>query len=489
MENNDSWGEFELSPRSEGPSTGPAFTTKPGQQQVTPQAPVEGPLPSRAELKQQKREEKGSGKADKKAEKKAEKQKKEKPEKAEKPKKVKPEKVKKPKAEKPEKVKKPKKEKPAKADKSAAADPGVAEEPAQVLFSLGDEPKKSATDAKRPTKMIIIGVAAIVIAIALSVGLYLLQSSGTLGNGGVAARVNNSPITTKQLDASVEKLRIQNPQIFTASSGISSAQIRNTLLDELINEQLITQEAKNRGVNITDAQVNKQVDAIKKQYSSQQQFDEKLKQQGYTLETLKTQLKYQLIGQGIAEKLVPDSSVSDQEIQAYYTQHKNDFVLPAGKRVSQIQFALKDEAKAADVLKQLKGGADFATLAQKYSVHAASAAQGGNIGWTPTDAPLEKNLQEAVNNLGKGAISAVVKSSTGLFILKVTDVRQASTQTLEQSKAAIKSTLLDTKRNQARQNLLSDLRKKAKIVIYDKTVKEFRDKQGIAADGSTTKKQ
>ncbi|MCL2882131.1 MAG: peptidyl-prolyl cis-trans isomerase [Coriobacteriia bacterium] len=476
MENNESWGEFELSPRSEGPSASPTFTTKPEKPKAVAQtpdeSPVESPLPSRAELKKQKHEEELSRKAEKKAEKKAGKSKK-----AEKPKK-----------EKPEKVKKPKKEKPGKDEKPATVEPGAEEEPSQVLFSLGDEPKKPQTDAKWPTKMIIIGVAAIVIAIALSAGLYLMQSAGNLGNTGVAARVNGSAITTKQLDASVEKLKMQNPQIFTANSGVSSAQIRNTLLDELINEQLVTQEAKKRGVDITDAQVNKQIDMIKRQYSTQQQFDEKLKQQGYTLETLKTQLKYQLIGEGITEKLVPDSTVSTQEIQDYYTQHKNDFIQPAGKRVSQIQFALKDEAKAADVLKQLKGGADFATLAQKYSIHAVSAAQGGNIGWTPTDTPLEKNLQEAVNNLGKGAISNVIKSSTGLFILKVTDTREASTKTLEQSQDSIKTTLLSIKRNQARQNLLSDLRKKAKIVIYDKEIKAYREKQGIAADGSTIKK-
>jgi len=346
--------------------------------------------------------------------------------------------------------------------------------------------RKPEASHKLNTKFIIAAVAAIVV-IAVAVVVIILLSTGSIGSSGLAARVNGDPVTTKQLDAAVAKLKIANPQIFTANSGISTAQIRSTLLDELVNERLIMQEAKNRGVSVTDAQVNQQVDAIKKQYSSASQFNAILQQQGYTLESLKTQLQYQLAAQGIAKKLVPENSISAKDIQTYYDEHKGDFIVAAGKQVSQIKFALSDPAKAADVLKQLKGGASFTTLAQKNSADAVSAARGGDLGWTPMTPPLDKTLQEAVNKLGKGEISDVIKSSAGLFILKVTNTREASAQSLDEAKTTIQATLLNTKRNGASQNLLTELRKKAKITVYDKVVKDYQtQKNSSTTSGSAS---
>lgn len=335
------------------------------------------------------------------------------------------------------------------------------------------EPEKSGKSGSKTKIFIIAGAVVVVVAAAIVVTLLL---TNTIGNGGLAARVNGGVITTKQLDASVAKLKLQNPQVFTANSGISAAQIRSSLLDELINEQLIMQDAKDKDVAITDEQVNQQIEAIKKQYGTEKQFNAVLQQQGYTLESLKVQLKYQLAAQGIARKLVPDDAVTDKDAQSYYNEHKSNYVVEAGKKVSQIKFALGDDAKASDVLAQLKKGTDFAELAQKNSSDAASAASGGDLGWTGAtmNPPLDTALQEAVNGMSKGDVSDVIKASTGLFILKVTDTRDASEQPFTAVESAIKATLLNTKRNVASQNLLNDLKKNAKITIYDKVVKDYR---------------
>ncbi|MCL2654890.1 MAG: SurA N-terminal domain-containing protein [Coriobacteriia bacterium] len=483
MENNDTRGEFELRP-SGGGSPVASTDAKPIMSGAAGQTPGEDLLPSRAERKKHEHEAEKPERSE--HHKKPEKRKKaEKPEKPAKP--AKPAKPKK--REKPEKPKKSRKSAavlaPANADvdSDAGQDEALAQGP--VLFALEDENKKAKGDSKLNPKVLIVAAAAVVV-VAIAVVLVLLLRAGTItiGTGKLAARVNGDSITAKQLDAAVAKLKMQNPQLFTVNSGISAAQVRSSLLDELVSQKLIMQEAKNRGVNISDAQVNQEVDKIKKQYSSQQQFDEKLKQQGYTLDTLKTQLKYQLIFQGITEKLVPESSISDSDVTAYYNAHKEEFVVAKDKQVAQIQFALKDEAKADDVLKQLKGGADFATLAQKNSIDAKSAAQGGVLGWTRAIPPLDKTQQEAVNNLGKGEISAVIKSSSGLFILKVTDAHEASTKTLQEASASIKTNLLNTQRNKTAQNLLADLHKKAKIVVYDKEVKDYRAKKDTTTKSS-----
>jgi len=323
-------------------------------------------------------------------------------------------------------------------------------------------------------KRLAVILAAAVIVIAVVALIALLFGTGTIGSNGLAARVNGVGITTKQLEASVSKLKLQNKQVFEKNSGVSTAQIRSTLLDELINEQLIMQEAKNRKVTVSDKSVDDQIAAIKKQYGSQQQFDKVLKQQGYTLDSLKAQLKYQLAAQGIAKKLVPDNAISEKDAQDYFNANKKNYMLQAGKQISQIKFSLDDKAKADDILKQIRDGGDFVQLAQKNSIDKASAARGGDLGWTPHNPPLDTTLQEAVNAMNKGDVSDVITTSTGLFILKVTDTRESSEQPFSAVASTIKATMLNAKRNEASQNLLSDLRKKAKITVYDKAVADYQ---------------
>jgi parvulin-like peptidyl-prolyl isomerase len=327
-------------------------------------------------------------------------------------------------------------------------------------------------------KTLIIGVgAAVVIA---AVVLIVFSSTGKLdlgvgiGHNGLAARVNGAPITTRQLDALLAREKLMYPQIFGKNS---EGEIRSQLLKELINEQLILQEAQKQGVMVTDKEVDAQVEALRKQYGSEAQFNDVLKKQNYTLDSLRVQQKYQLAAQGIVKKLVPDDSITTQDVKAYFEKNKQDYTVAAGKRVSQIKFALGDTKKAADVLAQIQDGGDFAKLAQKNSIDAKSAASGGDIGWTPiANPPLDATLQAAVNGLEKGEVTGVIKSSTGLFVLKVTDTRAGSQKSFDEVKPLVKATLLNSKRNTEARNLLEDLRKKAKITIYDKVVKEHQAK-------------
>ncbi len=327
-------------------------------------------------------------------------------------------------------------------------------------------------------------VALVVVVIAALIVLFTVILPG--GGGALAARVNGDKITERQLEASIEKLRLQNPQIFAPGSGTSEDKIRASILDELINETLVMQAASDHDVEITDEQINVQITALEQRYGSKNQFNEVLKEQGFTLDSLKLQLKYSLTAQAIASKLVPESSVTDKEARAYYTEHKEDYSIQAGKRVSQILFPLNQEKQAAAVLKQLKGGADFAEMAKKYSTDTATAAKGGDMGW-PTGQPYVQAFQTAVDKLEKGELSGLVKSSNGYHIILCTNVRKTSQEAFAQVKSSVKATLLNIKRNEAAQNLVADLRKKASITIYDKVVKDFEARtssQGAAASSS-----
>lgn len=302
------------------------------------------------------------------------------------------------------------------------------------------------------------------------IAVSALLMAGCNSSKNNAATVDGEAITTKALDAEVAKLKLQNPSLFDKNSGgMDEGTIRATMLDELIAQQLLNKEAEDKKVSVSDEEVTKGVDSLKAGYGDEKQFEDALKTAGYTTDSLKEQVKWQLLSSKLLQKLVPDSAVSEKEAQAYYNKNKASFKVEAAKRSSHILFASKDEATAKKVLGELKDGADFAAMAKKYSTDEASAKNGGDLGW-PTQ-PYVTEFQKALDKLDKGEMSELVKSAYGWHIIKVTDVRKAGAQSFDDAKETIMQTILSDKRTQAYQTLVSDLKKKAKIEIFDEKVK------------------
>lgn len=313
---------------------------------------------------------------------------------------------------------------------------------------------------------------------ALLISVLALSSvlmAGCDNKKDTAATVDGVAISEKALDAEVAKLKLQSPSLFDKSAGgMDEGTIRSTLLDELIAQQLLAKEADEKNVSVSDDEVEKGIESLKSGYSDEKQFEDALKTAGYTTETLKEQVKWQLLSTKMLEKLVPESSVSNKEAQAYYDKNKASYKVDAAKRTSHILFASKDEATAKKVLQELKDGADFASLAKKYSTDTASASNGGDLGW-PTQAYVTE-FQQAVDKLKKGQMSGLVKSAYGWHIIKVTDTRKAGQQSFDDAKESIIQTLLSDKRTQAYSTLVSDLKKQAKIEIFDAKVKAAQAK-------------
>jgi len=297
-----------------------------------------------------------------------------------------------------------------------------------------------------------------------------------------AAKVNGTPITTTALNAEVAKIKIQQPSIFKSGSGMSEGTIRSTLLDELVDQELLTQEAKKQNITVTDTVVAQNLASLKAGYSDDAQFEAALKSAGYTLDTINAEIKWELISNAVLAKLVPESSITDKESLAYYNKNKSKFKVDAAKRSSHILFAAKDEAIAKKVLKQLQGGANFAAMAKKYSTDTASAQNGGDLGW-PTQSYVTE-FQHAVDKLGTGEMSGLVKSAYGWHIIKVTDTRKAGQESFKDAKETVVQTLLTSKRQAAYNTLVKKLKATAKIEILDPVAKKAKSSTTTSSSAS-----
>ncbi|EOD54516.1 peptidylprolyl isomerase [Aeromonas molluscorum] len=134
-----------------------------------------------------------------------------------------------------------------------------------------------------------------------------------------------------------------------------------------------------------------------------------------------------------AASLSKDIKVTEQEAKDYYDQHQDLFQRAERRRVAHILIPLgKDEQaaeqKAAGLLTELKGGADFAALAKANSSDTFSAKQGGELDWFEKGV-MDPAFEQAAFALGKeGDLSAVVKSPFGFHIIKLLGVQAAQTK-------------------------------------------------------------
>jgi foldase protein PrsA len=307
--------------------------------------------------------------------------------------------------------------------------------------------------------------------ILLVMALLATLAAGALATSGcsqkdVAAKVNGESISKTEVDAQLEQLKKQYPNMFTGADGEGRLlDFKQRIVDNLVNAKLVEQAAKEKGINVSDADIQKQVDQLKGGFKDQAQFDAALKSAGMDVEGLKASIRQQLVTNKLMEQLAADAKVTDADIQDYYDNNKAQFAQKAQKRSSHVLFKPADKAEAQKVLKQIQSGEiTLAQAAKKYSVDTATAEKGGDLGW-PNGTSYVPEFQAAVDKLSKGQTSVLVQSTYGYHIITVTDTRPAKQQPLAEVKAQIEQIIVQKRKAEAYQKFLDELKKNAKIDI------------------------
>lgn len=147
-----------------------------------------------------------------------------------------------------------------------------------------------------------------------------------------------------------------------------------------------------------------------------------------------------------ADTVEPESPVTDADLLAYYEESKTQYLEPEKRRVSHILVdnSENDEQaskKAADLLAQLKSGADFAELASTSSDDEVSAELGGDLDWIETDMmdPEFEAAAFALENVGD--ITDIVASEFGYHIIQLTDIQREEVQAFDDVKADLRAEL------------------------------------------------
>jgi peptidyl-prolyl cis-trans isomerase D len=186
----------------------------------------------------------------------------------------------------------------------------------------------------------------------------------------------------------------------------------------------------------------------------------KKSQQGYKMPE-ERKVRYVVIS---PDDLRARVQVTEQEARQYYTQHLSDYRIPDRVKVAHILFKTTGknpteiaaiQKKAEDVLKQIKGGADFGELAKKDSDD-SSASKGGELGWIVRGQTV-KEFEDTAFAMKPGEVSGLVKTVYGIHIIKLEDKQIAHLQSFDEVKGTITADLEKERVADAQEKLANDL--------------------------------
>jgi peptidyl-prolyl cis-trans isomerase SurA len=308
----------------------------------------------------------------------------------------------------------------------------------------------------------------------------------------VMATVNGRSITRTEVQKFYDNQIADSPQKPGAEQADS---LRLSILNQLINNEILMQRAEKLGLLATDEEVTAKLTEIKAPFT-QQQFDERLKERKITLDDFKRDLRRSLTIDKVLNKEVTSKiDITDNDITSYYNDHKAEFnliepqyhlaqILVTGQPNPQVRnMKAQNEAEARKKIQmvnnRLDSGEDFASLAMNYSEQPETAQNGGDLGFVPESSlKQDKAAYEAIAKLKPGQYTAILPvgdpNSHQLFGFRIVK--------LISREAAGQRELKDPRVQQAIREQLRDRREQLLKAAYYETIRDQAKVQNYFAE-------
>jgi len=246
--------------------------------------------------------------------------------------------------------------------------------------------------------------------------------------------------------------------------------VKREALDDLIEEKVMLLRAEKLGLKVTDDELKKRVEEIKKDYAGDsfaQVFGgEKVDYKIWSEELRKRLLLEKLIDQEVNSKI----TITDDEAMVYYQSNRSRYYSEETVQVAQIVVPSKEKADA--VLKRLQAGEDFGKEAREVST-GPEAAKGGDLG-VFTRGVMPEAFDRVVFSLAEGKTSRVVKSPYGFHLFKVVKKEKGRWIEFADVKDKIKADLMKGREEQDFRKWLDTLKSDAKISIAEERLKQVK---------------
>jgi peptidyl-prolyl cis-trans isomerase SurA len=307
----------------------------------------------------------------------------------------------------------------------------------------------------------------------LNLSLFLLLG-GILPSFGTAAElvdriiayVNDDIITLSELNERTNALvaaRQQNP--FLREQELSLEEMRQSVLNRLIDERLASQEISRLKISVSEEEVDATIARIMKENRlTRETLEAELRKQEQTITDLRKQIKEGLEQRKLVSREVQNKTViTDEIVEAYYQDHIHEFEKQERWRIQDIYLPYYPD----DTPEERARLVDFGLLAKNYS-QGPGAEAGGDMGYF-APGELEPVLEAAVENLKAGEISPDIETTRGIHIIKVTEVDRAPPKALDEVRESIRNLLYKREVEFRYREWLSSLRERSYVKIVDET--------------------
>ncbi len=334
----------------------------------------------------------------------------------------------------------------------------------------------------------------------LALSALLFTGCGVKDNAIIT--INDKPVTQGEYDKLIDQAIGQSPfgkmgDLKGNKDGFLYLMTEQRVVNQLIIQELLNQEADARGIKVTNKDVEAALKKIMEEMGGRDKLAEVLKQNGVSPSQFKKDVRNQVRMQKLADS-AGNIKITDKDCEDFYKKNPNKFKNPEQVRASHILIAanpyqigeeLKEKAKkdipteeltkkveavvaekkalAEKLAKELQADSSkFAQYAKKYSEDPGSAKQGGDLGFFAKE-QMVPEFSKAAFSAKPNTVSDVVKTQFGYHIIMVNDRREAGVTPYEKAKDGIKDYLRTEKQIKALDELTEAAKKKADIKFMD----------------------
>ena len=217
--------------------------------------------------------------------------------------------------------------------------------------------------------------------------------------GPAAARVNGLAVPLAEFETNVARRQAemtkQGINLTTTEGKAALAEMRRQILEGMIEQELIDQQVTKQGITVTEAEVDAAVNQSIADSGGVDAFNKYLSSvAGITVEEYRAGQREGMVTQKMIDRVTSNVPMTGEQVHARH-------------------ILVNTKAEADSLLAQLRAGADFAALAQRYSKDTITSAGGGDLGWFPRGGLFDAALEQAAFELQPGQISGVVQSDLG----------------------------------------------------------------------------
>jgi foldase protein PrsA len=315
-------------------------------------------------------------------------------------------------------------------------------------------------------------VAAVVLVAVVS-GCGIIRKNPEAVKNSAVAEVNGYVITKEVFDKNFDLYRTTYESQYGTdiwNQDIDGKKfidvVKEQVVEKLISDRLVLEDAKDKGIDVTDEEVEQEVKSIKDYFEDEQKFLDFIATQNLSEEEFTEETRRNLIIMKYREKVVESVAVSEEDIKKYYDENPKEFKKDTVK-ASHILLDSREEAEK--VLAKAKAGEDFGSLAAEYSVEPGAETTKGDLGEFGYGYMVQP-FEEAAFALDEGEISDIVETQFGYHIIKVYEKTIVDPIPFEEAKDDIEAMLMYYKQEEVYSQAVAKLREQAEIKTYPKNM-------------------